>query len=428
MRVDVVLRWCRRPALVVLAAGNVGLGVAAQALGGGSTNRLTLEEAVRVALANNPELRASVARVDAASGRAHQARQWTNPELELRAEDWPVNGGQGFSEAKQTIGVAQILPYPGKKPLDRQMGGAGVKLSAAQLAVRRTETVRDVKAGFYRVLASERLVAVSTQLVAVAESFALTARKRVDAGAAAYQEQLRAEVQWEQARTELVASQRELAAAREGFATILGRPDLRDASLSGALAEGPVAGLAEGSVEGGLTRHPSAAAAQANVEQAELSYRRARLEPYPDVRVGLVGGRIGATDEAIIGVGLSLPLPIVDRGKGRQQEARANVDVAEAESEAVRQQLQREWANAQRRYRTAVEQVGNYRERILPKANEALRLVQTGFEEGKFNFIDLVDTQRTTAEVQRAYLEKLLEMNVAQAELEALLQPEIPQP
>ena len=71
-----------------------------------------------------------------------------------------------------------------------------------------------------------------------------------------------------------------------------------------------------------------------------------------------------------------------------------------------------------------MEQVGNYRERILPKANEALRLVQTGFEQGKFNFIDLVDTQRTAAEVRRAYQEKLLEMNVAQAELEALLQPE----
>ena len=59
--------------------------------------------------------------------------------------------------------------------------------------------------------------------------------------------------------------------------------------------------------------------------------------------------------------------------------------------------------------------------RILPKANEALRLVQTGFEQGKFGFIDLLDTQRTTAEVRLTYQQKLLELNVAQAELEALL-------
>lgn len=385
------------------------------------TNALSLESAIRVALENNPELRASGARVDAAAGRAYQAKKWSNPELEFSAEDWPVSKGRGFSDAKQTIGIAQTLPYPGKKSLDKQMGGAGVKLSEAELAMRRTELVRDVKAGFFRVLASERLVEVSTQLVAVAESSATTARKRVDAGAAAYQEQLRAEVQLEQARTELTGFQRELATARQVFVTILGRPELKDVSLSGALAEVPDASLMEDAGAERLAKHPSAAAAQVNLDRAQLANRRARLEPYPDVKVGVSGGRVGESDQSIIQLGFSLPLPLIDRGKGKQQEARANVSVAEAELHAVQQQLQREWANALKRYRTAAEQVANYRERILPKAGEALRLVQTGFEQGKFNFIDLVDTQRTTAEVRLTYQQKLLEMNVARAELEALL-------
>ncbi len=266
MRENLILRWCRWSALAVLVAGGGHLGLAAQGPESSSTNALTLDEAVRLALESNPELRASGARVDAASGRAYQAKKWTNPELELSAEDWPVSNGRGFSDAKETIGIAQTLPYPGKKTLDKQIGGAGVKLSEAELTLRRTEIVRDVKAGFYRVLASERLVEVSTQLV------------------------------------------------------------------------------------------------------------------------------------------------------------------AEAELHGVQQQLQREWANALKRYRTAAEQVANYRERILPKANEALRLVQTGFEQGKFSFIDLVDTQRTTAEVRLAYQQKLLELNIAQAELTALLQPQTDQP
>ena len=117
----------------------------------------------------------------------------------------------------------------------------------------------------------------------------------------------------------------------------------------------------------------------------------------------------------------SVPLPIIDRSKGKKQEAQANVRVAEADLAAVEQRLLRTWGTASRRYRTAIEQVASYRERILPKANEALRLVQTGFEQGKFGFIDLLDTQRTTAEVRLTYQQKLLEMNVAQAELESLL-------
>jgi cobalt-zinc-cadmium efflux system outer membrane protein len=146
------------------------------------------------------------------------------------------------------------------------------------------------------------------------------------------------------------------------------------------------------------------------------------------VRVGISGGRIGETDQSIIQLGLAVPLPILDTGKGKKREARANVDVAEAELVRVQYALLREWTVAQNRYRTAVEQVRNYRERLLPKATEALRLVRTGFEQGKFGFIDLLDTQRTTAEARQAYQHKLLEMNIAHAELEALLRPQSVQP
>jgi outer membrane protein, heavy metal efflux system len=419
MREDLALSWCRLSVFGWLVFGGVSPGLA-QPAEIADTNALTLERAVGLALESNPELHASGARVEAASARAYQARKWTNPELELRAEDWPVSNGRGFSEAKQTIGVVQVLPYPGKKSLDKQVGGAGVKLSEAELSLRRTEIVRDVKAGFYRVLASERMVEVSTQLVAVAESSAATARKRVDAGATAFQEQLRAEVQLEQARTELMGFQRESAAARQILATLLGRPDLKDAGLQGSLVETANPELLQELGVERLASHPSLSAAQANLARSQLAERRARLEPYPDVKVGMSGGRIGETDQSIIQLGFSVPLPILDTGKGKEQEARANVNAAQAELQGVQQQLLREWANALRRYRTAADQVGNYRERILPKAGEALRLVQTGFEQGKFNFIDLVDTQRTTAEVRLAYQQKLLELNVAQAELEAL--------
>jgi outer membrane protein TolC len=66
----------------------------------------------------------------------------------------------------------------------------------------------------------------------------------------------------------------------------------------------------------------------------------------------------------------------------------------------------------------------------LVEASEQLQLVQGGFEQGKFGFIELLDTQPTTAEARLTYQQKLLELNVAQAELDALLSivPTHPQP
>lgn len=387
-----------------------------------ATNVLTLDAAIEIALAQNPELRASSGRVDAAAGRAYQAKLWSNPELELGTEDGPTRGGRAISDAKQTIGVVQTLPFPGKKSLDRKIGTTGVRLSEAELALRRVELVRDVKASFFQVLAAERLVEAAGELVNVAESSADTARRRVEAGATSDQEQLRAEIQSEQAKTDLVGFKRELVAARQAFATLLGRPDLRDAQLSGALAESPNTALLDQGPESWLATHPSAVGARAARDRAELELRRARLEPFPDVKVGVAGGRENDSDRSsIVEFRLSLPLPLIDRAIGKKQEARANVAIADAELTSVEQRLLREWGTASQRFRAAIEQVTNYRERILPKAERALELVRGGFEQGKFDFIDLLDTQRTTAEARLAYQQKLLELNIAQAELEALL-------
>jgi cobalt-zinc-cadmium efflux system outer membrane protein len=410
------------PLLLVVALGGVGAlpVIGRESQSSPVTNSLTLEDAIRLALEGNPELRAADSRISSAAGRAYQLKLWPNPDLELSAEDWPTGGG-GFTDAKKLVGVSQTVPFPGKKKFEATIGKLGIRVSEAEFGLRRVELVREVKTAFFEVLAAGRLVEVSRELVEVAKSSATTARKRVEAGAAADQEQLRAEIPLEEARTELAGFEREQEIARQKLALLLGRPDLSAVPVAGALADmGNLSLLKDGPAQW-LARHPSVLAARASKERAEAESRRARLEPYPDVKLGAAGGQDAGGAGSIVQFTLSVPMPIFDRSKGKKQEARANVSVAEAELASVEQQLLRDWRIASQRLRTAVEQVANYRERILPKANEALRLVQRGFEEGKFGFIDLLDTQRTAAEVRPAYQTKLLELNIAQADLEALI-------
>jgi cobalt-zinc-cadmium efflux system outer membrane protein len=414
--------YCNWPLLVALALGSACALPAPirEAQSGSGTNSLTLEDAIRLALKSNPQLRAASSQIDSAAGRAYQSKLWPNPDLELSAEDWPTGGG-GFSDAKKLVGMSQTVPFPGKKRLDGNIGSLGVRLSEAQYGLRRVELVREVKTSFFEVLAAERLVQVARELVVVSESSAATARKRVLAGAAADQEQLRAEIPMEEARTGLTGFQRELETARQNLAMVLGRPDLKGVPLSGTLADSVDLSLLKEGPERLLVKHPSVLAARTSKERAELEFRRARLEPYPDVKLGAAGGQEAGDLGSIVQFTVSVPVPIIDRSKGRKQEAQANVAIAEAELAAIEQRLLRDWGTASQRLRTASEQVANYRERILPKSNEALRLVQRGFEEGKFGFIDLLDTQRTAAEARLAYQQKLLELNIAQADIEALL-------
>jgi cobalt-zinc-cadmium efflux system outer membrane protein len=381
-------------------------------LAGASDTPRTLDDLIAQAVRDNPSLLAARKQMEAAAGRAQQSRRWPNPELELSAEDIPADDVD-LSESKNMVGLSQTVPFPGKKRLDGRAGRQEVVATEWEYRARERELIRDVTLAYFGVLAGEKKVAVAAELVTLAQSLADAARKRVAAGAAADQEQLRAEIEVERANIEATAARREVAGAQRTLSRLLGRPNGELGPVRGELREVvPVRVRPVG--------HPQLAAATAQRERAELELRRARIEPLPDVTLSAAYGRDESLNENQLEFRVSLPLPLFDRAQGRKREARALADIARYDLAATEQRLAQEWDVAVARLQAAQSQVDAYRTRILPKAEQALKLVRGGFEAGKFGFLDLVDTQRTTIEVRLAYYDKLLELNAAAAELDAL--------
>ncbi|NQU12147.1 TolC family protein [bacterium] len=380
---------------------------------------LTLTDAVALARTNHPTLAAARQRVEAAGGHAQQARLWPNPELELSVEDLPVNDG-GLSRSQNMIGLAQTVPFPGKKRLDAQIGRQAVSVAEREYLAREREVVRAVTAAFCRTLAAQKKAGVAEELVALNRSLVDAARQRISAGATGDQERLRAEIEQERASVELSAAQRELTEARQALAQTMGRPHEPLGPLAGELrAQVPALDVDAASARM-LAQHPTLRGTVAARERAELELRRAKLEPLPDVTLGVAGGHNNAERETVMEFRVSLPLPLFDRAQGRGRETRALAAAARYDVTATEQQLVSELNQVAARLHAASEQVNAYRSRILPRAEEALKLVQAGFAAGKFGFLDLLDTQRTAAATRLTYLDKLLELNLALADLEAL--------
>ena len=398
---------------------NASRGGAIQPAEGGA---LTLARAIRLALENNPDLHASAARKEAAAGREVQAHAWPNPELEVFSQDMPASRSR-LSQAKHMAGFSQIIPYPGKKKADIEIGTADAAVGSAAWRLQRAVLVREVKIAYYQVQTAERSASVAEDLVKVAQAAAAAAAKRNAAGEIPLQEQLRAEIQLEQTQTEKVSAIRETAVARQELALLLGRPDLREAAFTDAPDESADLAPASWVPAVWLDGHPAMVAARARRDHAVATLRRAGLEPLPDVKVGLAGGRDEAAEENLMELRFTIPLPLFDRSKGKRMEAQAGLREADADIVATEQRLLAEWRSATARFKAAAQQVAAHRERILPKSEEALRLVQSGFEEGKFGYIELLDIQRTTAEARLIYQKKLFELNAARAEIEAMTQP-----
>jgi cobalt-zinc-cadmium efflux system outer membrane protein len=383
---------------------------------------LSLDRAIRLALDRNPDLRVGDARKDAALGRSEQARAWPNPELEVFSQDMPASRSR-MSQAKHMIGISQTIPWPGKKQADRAIGAAGVAVGEAEARMRRAELVKDVTIAYCQVQTAERLAGVADDLVKVAQAAAVAAGKRNAAGEITLQEMLRAEIQLEQTKADQVDSAREIDLARLSLGLLLGGPDKRLGRLTDALDDAADFSVTAADCSSWLSGHPAMLAVCARHDQAVAAARRAGLESMPDIKVGVAGGRDESAEENLMELRFTFPLPLFDRSKGKRQEAQAGLREAEAEIAVTSQRLTADWRAGVARYQAAVRQLEAHRARILPKSEDALRLIQRGFDEGKFGMMDLLDIQRTTAEARMAYQKKLFEWHVARAGLEAMVSP-----
>lgn len=230
---------------------------------------LTLNDAIAAALARQPELQAAREQIAAATGRALQGRKWPNPELELSAEDVPIDDG-GLSRSKNLIGVSQTVPFPGKQSLDANIGSKDVSAIEWEYRSKEIELVREVTKAFSIALAAEKKVAVSEQLLELVRDLADASTKRVAAGGAADHERLRAEIELERANVELAAARRDGNEAQRKLATLMGQAREPVGRLLGDMRESAELPVHEQACAQMLTRHPSLRAAAVGQQRAQL--------------------------------------------------------------------------------------------------------------------------------------------------------------
>jgi cobalt-zinc-cadmium efflux system outer membrane protein len=100
-----------------------------------------------------------------------------------------------------------------------------------------------------------------------------------------------------------------------------------------------------------------------------------------------------------------MPLPIFDRNQGRVDEAQARQEQTLAEKRTVEIRLSTVLFSLYQELRHAKTAFQSLQDTILPEAKDALSLAQEGFGQGRFSYLELIDAQRTFAEVEGERIE-----------------------
>ncbi|AGE24094.1 putative metal transporter-like exported protein [Pseudomonas fluorescens BRIP34879] len=374
---------------------------------------LTLDAALRTAFANNPDLAAAQWEIDIAQGGRQQAGLIPNPVASWDAEDTRRNA------RTTTVKLSQTLELGGKRDARIDLATQAQVAAALTLEQQRNSLRADVIDSYYGALRAQERLALAQRSLALAERGLVIAKGRVSAGKSSPVEATRAQVQLSEIRLEMNRAQVGLTDAYRRLAASTGStaPDFDTVAAQKQAAPSlpPCAQLLAR-----VEQTTQLRLAELRIRQGEASVNLEKAQRIPDLDVSIGSQYDASTRERINLVGVSIPIPLFNRNQGNVLAANRRADQARDLRNAVELRLRAETLQALALWRTANTEVQTFNQQILPAAQSAVDSATRGFEMGKFNFLDVLDAQRTLIAARTQYLTATAQATDAWVRLERI--------
>lgn len=391
----------------------------------------TLPEFVALAMRSHPKLRQAAAAVEAARGKAVQARLYPNPFAYAGSPQATAPGSgaanQGNGSSTQYYAqVSQDIVTAGKLRLSQQAALREVQKAEYDLIRARFDVLRDVRQSFYALLVSQRRVEIYKLLVDIAKRSYEIGRQLAEAGEGTKADVLFWSIERDRAEVRLLNASVFIETGRRQLAAAVGLPradiGVLEADLFQKLPNFDLKTLQSAVV--GANAKPRAA--EAEIAKAQWLLERAVVEPIPNVN--LAGGyqreiNYPAADQGLFQVMMAVPL--FNRNQGNIRSARADIASSRANLRTIELDLATQAAQAIAAYRTSQRLVEWYEQYILPKARETVQLTQTLYARGEVTFLSLLQAQRILTETELAFVEAQAERWTGAVQIADLLQLEV---
>jgi cobalt-zinc-cadmium efflux system outer membrane protein len=392
---------------------------------------LTLPDALARVFERNPEITVSELEIDAASARVLQAGLKPNPEIALQGENLgtPVVGPGVFRYTESTLQINQRMELGGKRAARVRAAQKEASVAAGQLEVKKNELVAKTSQAFVDVLAEQERLANLKELTKLAQQSYAIVGERVAAGKVSPVEETRAAVELVSAQLEEGKHARMLVAVLDGLASLWGGTHQDIDAVQGRF---DIPHVVSELPEGCLQNNPDMKLAAAAVDSRNAVLGLELANRTPDITISAGFRRLDLDKQDVWVAGVSIPLPLFDKRQGATAEARARLDQSRSEQEATEWRLRASWTQARHAHEMALLEAKTLTENALPAAREAAAAIEEGYRLGKFDLLNVLDSQRTNAELRGKYIEAVASGLKAAVEIERLTRcdslPTLPKP
>lgn len=389
-----------------------------------SVKRLTLTEAFDMANRQNLELATARLRRAVSQAGIRIAGQLPNPSIIFNAaRDTP----------HESLLFDQQFDINGKRRRRVEFARQQDTLVGLEMDTLVRQVRRRVRLAFYAAARTHGTTVYQQNTLSLAQRLRDIAQSRFEAGDIPQLDVLQADLEVARAQTEFsIAQQREKIAASD-LNLLLNEPTDKIWDLGEPLEAPPPAF----SLDDLITRaHGTNAdlmhlAQEVKVEEARLRSLRAERIPSLGIQAGAdFNSPAGPADPVTGNAGgfkiggrgqLTVPVPIFSRNQGEIAQSFATSRVLESQIATSRRAVSGRVAAVYYEWSTRQAQVEMYKRTLLPATQKLENMMEESYRAGRANLLNVLDAQRNVQMVQRDYLDSLLALQNAFADLEEVV-------
>lgn len=385
---------------------------------GDAAELLTVDDCVSIALRQNPLLQSSDFLYQASLARVHQARAFSQPNLDFDSDLQP--SFMNFKGSQESyLGVSQDFEFPGKRILRGMMAAREAGEFEMETEFLKLDITYQVVEAFYGLLLAQEILKYAEQDLELSRDYLQKAEIKFEAGDIARVEVLRARVEAARAENSIRAAETGVQLARAKLNFLLARNKNESLDIRGEFKKRMPAWSLDDLKEKAVTLRPEMKKIALALDREKLRERLGYLSYLPDFSLGLSRHRLhGMPTTWNVKLSLSFPLFFWQPQKGEIAEARATKEALAREREHMANAIALEVEDAYTSVLLSARQIELYEREILAQAEETYTMFLFSFQEGEIGGIDLIEARRTLIGARQACAEALFNFTIGLARLE----------
>lgn len=383
---------------------------------------LSKEEVLRVALQKNPSLKAACARWEMMKQRIPQARAWEDLMAGVELQRMGTLNPVKVTDVEWMI--SQTIPISGKN-LSRERASIAEALAAYQDFRRaQLEVVTRVQGAYFRLAGAYGQLEINRHNQELLKQMAEISRKKYEVGTATQSDVLLAETELARLSETKAMLERDVSDQQSQLNVLMNRPAQSPLAVPAPLSF-QASSLVTQNVEAlALRCRPEVLSAWRKIDAEKARVQLARRQWIPDpafqIKAREYPGREGIR-EYDTGIVFSVPWLNGKKYSAGVAEAEESLANAQYEYESARTQASGLVRDQLKKIETFAANYRLFHDQIAPTARMSVESTRAGYETDKSSFLELITARRTLQDIESAALNQLVEHQVANAELEAIV-------